>query len=311
MEMKYFRFLFGEIGQCFVHLGELKDTRTGKHFTFLYLRKAERHVDQMKGTEHRLFLCPEKIDLFVLGQSGISEDRELEEFLRKTAIKTLVLPQESRGDFCLPVKAEEIIKIGASKEKAYRMEGAGWCFCAARCSESSLMMLYGPGRKEEFEDCVMSVKAADSSRRCFRESCPDEYGCALGCRLHQDYDECKYQRRERTASGKTVNFGATALLLPAVPDSEAWALIEEFQKELGGFRFLGIPDMKEHMEQLERRLCTSEAGYRQYFIGMGTELSDSTIAEVNRGGLQRRMAVLRPGEGLCCSGFLKYAANEG
>ncbi len=49
-----------------------------------------------------------------------------------------------------------------------------------------------------------------------------------------------------------------------------------------------------------------EKGFRRYFIGT-EELDDEAIAELGRGGWRQRSIVLQEGEGICCSGLLKYA----
>lgn len=331
MKMKYFRFLFGEIGQYFVHLGELKDTRTDEHFTFMYLRKAERHVSQVKGTEHTLFLCPKAIDMLILGRNDISMDRELEAFFEGVTIKTLLIPEKCRTETWLSGKARQVVKVGALKDDVYCVERAGWHFYVRRCDDQSVMLIHGPGqgskyghdqkgeaeiasvqnsdfeRKragELFEDCVMNVKTVDGSNRCCMKSSPDAYGCALGCVLHRDHDICRCHGYDDTS------YMLGTVMLPTIPDSDDWEKLEEYRESLDGIRFFGISDMKGNVKELEGKLCSPESGYRQYFVGMDGELGDSTIAEIGRGGLQRRVAVLRPGQGLCCSGFLKYAADE-
>lgn len=312
MKMKYFRFLYGEAEQCFMHFGEVRDTLTDEKFTFLYLKGTDGHVDREK-SEHTLFLCPEHLNLVVLGSSDAAAKAKLETILKETEVDTLVVSPmahvaEIKGIspntkiICLALAEGD----GSSYTDSYRTIGAGWNFMVKAYSEDSVTMIHNLDRngteKNLFEDCVMSVKILDSEKRCKREPAPDLFGCALGCTLHQDYDVCKYQR------GITSDPYVTGtVVLSGVKTAEVFE--KDLKEHIGEIRFIGLPDGKGYSRQEEGSLQIMASKCKQYFIGSEAGMDDKLIADVCRSGLYHVPVVLRDGQGICCSGMLKYAEN--
>lgn len=325
MKMKYFRFLFGETGQCFLHFGELQDTTREETYTFLYLRRVEKQVDQTK-SERMLFLFPERIDLVILGSSDRETVRALKEMLHGKKIGTLILSEKAASaDWEETEEIRDIVKLGGG---TFHSESAGWHFLAKSFADGTVAMAHGlsAGLQENvFEDCVMSVKALRKGRLCQREASPDGYGCALGCALYQDYDVCKYRE-----SGAESGFRTGTLIFGGGEDEDDCAkLLRDTKAYIGEVRFFGlagscaagrvsaqkagaIPDgilgqiavLRDNFPKKEDPLV----GFRRYFIGSG-ELDDRTVAKLCRGGWYQRPILLREGEGVCCSGLLKYAEN--
>ena len=338
MKMKYFRFLFEEIGRCFVHFGELKDTNTDEHFTFLYLRGAEEGAGKRK-VERSLFLCPEYVDLVVLGCGSEQTESVLKNFLRDMRIGVLVTPSKTRVmEDGLSDRVKQMIVLEQLDGMEYRQESAGWQFYVKRCKEDTALMMHGlkaetyRGRDGKasavFSDCVMSVKTLDESRLCCNDCAPDAYGCALGCVLHQDYDVCKYQMQskdqdslagdsqitgtkvgdpESAEERNVVPYRTASLLLPEVLEQDELEYVEnEVLKCFGGVRFFGMPNSRDGGFQLGGKLFDTEFGFKQYFVGLSEEFDDKTIAQICRSGMQKVPVVLQEGKGLCCSGLLRY-----
>lgn len=338
MKMKYFRFLYGEAGQCFMHFGEVKDTLTGENFTFLYLRGTDGHVDQEK-SGHTLFLCPKRLNLVVLGNSDAAAVAAMETILKEATVDTLVVSAAvdiadirgmspdteiirlgpSEGGCCngmtssdaqAAFEKERIDEEGSAYTNCYRIIGAGWNFTVKAYLEDSVTMIHNLNRNETeknpFEDCVMSVKMLDSGKRCKREPAPDSFGCALGCTLHQDYDVCKYQ------SGNTVGsyVTGTIILSGAETVKVKEALEKDMKARLGEVRFIVLPDGKGCNQQEEGSLQIMASECKRYFIGSEAGLNDRAIADICRSGLYYVPVVLKEGRGICCSGLLKYAEND-
>lgn len=194
-----------------------------------------------------------------------------------------------------------------------------------------------PGLEGTFEDCVMSVKVMEEDKRCCSEAEPDGYGCALGCTLRQDYDVCRYQQK----GGALPYFTGTVLLAEGVSEEGCRDLAKTMEGRVAGIRFFGIPDCApeqsaavnpDQMSEAERDAASSlqtecisvsraaeilsgesegafsESGkHKKYFVGTEETLDDETIAGIARSGLYHSVAALKTGEGLCCSGLLKYA----
>lgn len=333
--MKYFRFLYGETGRCFIHFGEIRDTKTKEHFTFLYLRSANRHVKQTEA-EHTLFLCPKKLNLVVMGSSDEASVEAMREVLADTSVDTLVYSVNSnspilelasgvRKTVCLTDKGSEADGGGQS----CKIEAAGWKIAVRCCGNGSLMMTYAlaadanaadvntvdanaaaeiqtrSDRACLYNDCVMNVKIVSEDKRCCLEQEPDGYGCALGCSLHQDYDVCNFQRKDTRAYAT-----GTVLIPEECGGLQCETLIRELKGELSKTRFLGLPT---GIEPDTLRAITEALGqpegdaYKCYFIGSGPELADETIAAVSRSSMYHIPLILQPGKALCCSGLLKYA----
>lgn len=307
MEMRYYRFLYGAGEECFVHFGELQDTRTQESFTFLYLKGTKRRVGQGVSA-CRPFLYPGHIDLVITGSADQCVLQALDGFLRDTWVDTLVLNAKCR--FAYEKLLPGIREIITLSEETFQTDRAGWSFAARPCADGSVTMAYalaeGTGRNE-FGDCVMSVKPLREEAWCRKAAAPDGYGCALGCALHRDFDVCKYR------GGRKKPVFCTGTLLPGDDESaegvrEMLALAHIDEKEL---RFLVLPATavgglpEKSLRQDPERYDMRTDGFRRYLIGT-EELDDRRIADVCREGWYLRPVILRKGEAVCCSGFLKY-----
>lgn len=320
MKMKYFRFLYGETEQCFVHLGEITDTFKNEHFTFLYLRGTDWHVDQ-KSSEHRLFLCPNHLDLVVLGKADAHAKKALRAILADATVGTLVIPEQADvAEIQEKLTDVRVVRLnsaeGMEREasgtwevtdencaasggavNSLRFHAVGWYFLLKAYTEDSIVMLHGLDTDaEQFDDCVMSVKTLNAKNRCKKEAEPDGYGCALGCTLHQDYDVCKYRDAE-------LSYVTGTLLLPPMEGAKIRERIEsDMEAYLASIRFFGLSGAQ---EEGSLRIPSSEC--KIYFIGTESELGDKAIADICRGGLSHVPVVLKEGQGICCSGLLKYS----
>lgn len=300
MKMKYFRFLYGETMQCFMHLGEIKDTLTDEHFKFMYLRKTDGHVSQ-SGSEHTPFLYPNHLNLVVLGSVDADMLPLLKKLLKGAVIDTLIMPAgtEVNGEIC----ASEIICL--AKGNDYSVTSAGWKLVAASYAEGAIALFHDLDKstdKNPLADCVMSVKAADREKRCCREAEPDSFGCALGCTLHQDYDVCKYRR-----ASEAMPYPTGTLLMAGLDGGESGKLLErDIQAYLDEVRFIGLGNQKCFGMQEEGSLQIPPSEYKKYFIGADTELDDGTIAAICRKGPYHVPVVLKEAQGICCSGLFKY-----
>lgn len=306
MEMKYFRFLYGASGHCLVHFGELQDTKTGEVFTFLYLREENRQVEG-ENFVHRPFLFPKHVDLVVLGSAGRGSAADFCELFQDTEAEVLVMSAgcSLAGEIS---PGTEGILLGAHMRlllpgEEYEAEHAGWRFLVKSCADGTAAFACGlaaDAGEAAFEDCVMGVKALDSQTECRNNCSPDSYGCALGCVLHRDFDVCKY-----CGEGNLPAFYTGTLLFGGGESSAARTdLLRLARERVGAIRFLGLP-AGDH-EPVLQDWCSADGDFRRYLIGTD-ELEDKTIADACRKGWHVRPLILREGEAVCCSGFLKYA----
>lgn len=299
MQMKYFRFLYGETRQCLVHFGELQDTKTDESFRFLYLRKVKKHVQQ-KESEHTLFLYPEHVNLVVLGRADAETINVLKEMLKGTKIDTLII-----GAKCDIAKRELLPDAGeviSLSSETYQKEAAGWRFLMKSCADGSIAMAHGliaETAKGMFNDCVMNVKALGEETQCQKETSPDGYGCALGCVLHRDYDVCKYHG---TCEMPVYNTG-TILFGGEADENSCKELLKEARQSIGEIRFFGLGSETADSISQESKV---QDGFRRYFVGAESELNDKTIADICRCGWHQIPVVLKKGKGICCAGLLKY-----
>lgn len=325
MKMKYFRFLYGETGQCFLHFGELQDTTRDETYTFLYLRKVEKQVDQTV-SERRLFLFPEQMDLVVLGSPDGESARILKKLLEGRRIGTLVLSEKADvADWENIAEIRETVKLGGG---TFHIESAGWKFLAKSFADGTVAMAHGLSANMAegvFEDCVMSVKALREDLPCQKESSPDGYGCALGCALYQDYDVCKYRGGDTESGFRT----GTLLFGGGENETDCAELLRDVSACIGDIRFFGLAggcvsrkaanraDMAIQEGVLRQIAVLREErakeidtpiGFRRYLIGT-EELDNETVARLCGGGWYQRPILLREGEGVCCSGLLKYAGT--
>ncbi len=307
MKMKYFRFLYGETGQCFLHFGELQDTKEDETYSFLYLRKVERHVEQIK-SDRRLFLFPRHVNLVILGSADEETLCTLKELSRDMQIDTLLVGKEMPAGWDEPMSIKETVKLANG---VYQTETTGWYFLAKSFADGTVALAHGLSAgvpKGTFEDCVMSVKALRKGALCRKESSPDGYGCALGCALYQDYDVCRFR-----GSDNKPTFGTGTLLFGGSEDeTTCHRLLKETQAQVGEIRFVGLTagQVRAQMSVLQS-MCMGDAampekGIRRYLIG-AEDLDGSAAAELFRNGWDQRAVLLKNGEGICCSGLLKYA----
>lgn len=324
--MKYFRFLYWVAETCMIHLGEVKDTKLNETVTFLYL-SSTKESENPAGSERSIFACPEEVDLAVLGSVDEGVLRILNVILEHTKIETLAIPAKDYGKFPAQIEGVgQIVWLGNAEEMKERQKeipdgskqkfadhlerkAAGWYISVKCWKDGTLTMLHMHEENDSvegqsrYEDCVMSVKELNGERRCSQNAHPDEYGCALGCVLHQDYDLCKY-RKTGDESGCLTG---TLLLAGAGNEKEQSSVIEEAKQK--GVRFFAA-DFSEAKEwdALLPDEETEKSEPKRYYIG--TRLSDSAIAKICRSGWNRIPTVLRNGKGICCSGLMKYAEEE-
>ncbi len=310
--------MYAETRQCFLHFGELQDTTKGGTYTFLYLRKVERHADQTD-SDCRLFLFPNHLDLVILGSADETSVRVLKELLEGRTVGMLILseracPEDLEGLFGV----KELVRLGGG---TFHTESLGWRFLAKSYGDGTVALAHGlpAGEQEDaFEDCVMSVKALREGLPCQKETSPDGYGCALGCALYQDYDVCKYREGEEQRSG----FRTGTLLFGGGEDEDACReFLREVRADVGEIRFFGLasryasetrPEVKGAASQIRalregdgETPCVKPDGFRRYLIGT-EELDSGTVADISRDGWYHRPILLGEGEGICCSGLLKY-----
>ena len=330
MKTKYFRFLYTVTKLCFIHFGEVKDTKKDETTTFLYLKKAlsnenGREAQGTEKAEKQVFLCPDHVDLAVLGSVDADVLAELENLLRYTKIETLVVPASAYGS--VPEQMEgikEILWLGGTEEiqgqQKQNQKGrtiqtadhlerttAGWRILVKAWGKENLAMLHTHEATESrnntipYEDIVMSIKNLDEEKRCRRNACPDEFGCALGCVLHQDYDLCKYRNTE-----KPEDFFTGTLLLagPGKGEGKGTEVLEEAAGQ-NQIRFFAadFEDVKE-WERLLPAAGSGQAEPKRYYVGTG--MKDEVIAAICRSGFQRVPVALQEGSGICCSGLMKY-----
>lgn len=314
--MKYYRFLYGEAAGCLMHLGQIEDTKTEEHFSFLYLRGISGHVDRGR-TEHTLFLCPDTIDLVVLGNADRKAAEVLKGLLSSVKIRTLILP---KGAVCEALEKEggqprKIIRLAAGeKEPGWETTAAGWRVYAKSYHPGSVVMAHSLAETgtagDRFEDCVMSVKTVAGTERCFREKMPDLYGCAVCCTQNRDFDVCRYKRKEGSCG-----YCTGTVLLPALAEEGTvpkWMkdLRSDMEGRIRGIRFIVLDGNTGAVpvwnDEAADAAGSEAAGYKRYFVGSASELSDRTIAEVSRSGRNHIPVLLKDGTAICCSGLLKY-----
>lgn len=310
MKMKYFRFLYRETGQCFLHFGELQDTMSEETFTFLYLRKVEKHVGQTT-SGRRLFLFPKQIKLAVLGSADEETLAVLKELLREMEIDTLLVGEEKSAVWDELAGIRKIVRLASG---TYQTETAGWRFLARSFADGTIALAHGLSADAQdgtFEDCVMSVKALREGTPCQSERSPDGYGCALGCALYQDYDVCRY----RGSDGRPMFGTGTLLFGGSEAEAECGELCREAQAKLGAIRFIGLTAgnaqmqaavMKDTHAESTRLAGVSAEGFRRYLVGTEA-LDEQTAAELCRAGWYQKPVILKGDEGICCSGLLKYS----
>ncbi len=339
MNMKYFRFLYGETAGCFVHFGELNDTFSGERVTFLYLSDLSGSRQDVKHTKSgtALFLCPEQVDLVVLGEDSVCTRSALRGILGHAEAGTLVIPEmpgkagEMLADNPYP-KAGNIIRLkpldtdqdtdrGTDRDRdqdtdrdtdwdtdqnadltCCEMKLAGWKF-VMQCDENGRIMLLHAAEHGEFEDCVMSVKPVHGERKCLKTGTPDLYGCACGCALHRDHTVCKHRRADNTVPQRTGT-----LLVPG----ESGAAFEKLLEHERGMadteiRFRGISPQSWKLSGCKEGTQEAEnVSEVQYFIGVGSEVDEAALAEICRRSLNFIPVLVKEGQGICCSGFFKY-----
>ena len=330
MKIKYFRFLYCVTKSCFIHFGEVKDTKMGETLTFLYLKSAMESAGQTE-EEKKLFLCPNCVDYVVLGQIDKDVKAELEGLLEQVKVGTLVIPAEGYGYFPEKLKnVDEIVYLGKEGEVCGRQtkdggrvslriedhlerKAAGWKLSVRSMGAGNLAMLHmhetddtevsaggeeKPVRTSVYDDCVMNVKSMDEKKRCRENAQPDEFGCALGCILYQDYDVCKYRNREEESEYLTGT-----LVLGSTDGSSDFALSEDERKKI---RFWAADN---HGESDWASLLPEEkGGPKRYCIA--TDMRNEAVAGICKGGMNRVPVLLQEGCGICCAGLMKYAEHK-
>lgn len=333
MNMKYFRFLYGETAGCFTHFGELNDTLTNEHVAFLYLSGISEIDDEMK-SENTLLLYPKYLDMVVLGEVSRKTTDALKKILLETKVGTLVVPDRSRehengnknsmvpevlgeclGDGMLSV--EKVISVGNEECRSYEASICGWKFFV-KCSRENELALIHAMAGNDFEDVVMNVKGIRDDSACHKHCSPDNFGCAFGCTLHRDYHECKY--REKLKDGIVCRTGTVLMKGNAdtgwndslsSEESDETSLMKALLLESGvktdEIRFFGFSGNAWREVCREISLTEKEQiSGTEYFIGSDSEVDDAAIGEVCRSGRDCIPVLLKDGQGICCSGFFKY-----
>ena len=294
---------------CFVHFGEVKDSRNGEHCTFLYLKGSGKSGKQASAG-HVLFLCPKTVDFVILGSVDDDVMAAAQNILRDLEVGTVVLPPATPAEVWKSIGAKNIIQLSCgegstvSEKDHLKLSAAGWGLWVQCCGENAVAMLHGLDQEPEagksladvFEDCVMNVKVLDEGKRCCHEAEPDGYACALGCVYQQDHDACKFKRTDGS-----FPYPVGTLLLPETDGELAvgrWR--NEAKEELEAVRFVAISQYD------GKKLPLPEDGRRYYLIGSTEEMSDASVAAICRDGLNHRPVLLKDGEGICCSVMLKY-----
>lgn len=313
MKMRYFRFLYGKTQGCFLHLGELNDTKRNEKFTFLYMQGMNELVNQNE-VDHTLFLYPKCVDLLILGKADSGSVAAMKGLLENIQVGTAVIPEipeEEEKLLVQSLKAERIVRLKKFGE-SFGYSAAGWMVSAKCWKDGALVMKHMPeeqdvskGESSCFDDCVMSIKEINNGCRCRQDSCPDEYGCALGCIRGRDFDMCK-SRLENQAMPYTVG---TVLVAGDGSEEEKKLLMESMKNETLGTRFFVSVDSEECVwfNSLHEAGC-GKTDSRRYFIG--TKLSDSGVGRICRSGLGNVPVVLSEEDGICCSGFMKYCEEK-
>ena len=170
--------------------------------------------------------------------------------------------------------------------------------------DSSEGLHTGKKEIEDFIDCVMNVKTTENSRCCENRN-PDHYGCAMGCVLRRDYDVCRFRY------GNRANPYLTGTLLTAgMGEAEQEkGLLKWMSGKSDRIRFLSVQNLKEGTDILDGDEA-SEPGLRRYVIGLNDEVSDQEAAGLCRKGFGSVPVLLQEGQGVCCSGFLKYLDEQ-
>lgn len=167
MKTKYFRFLYCVQKSCVIHFGELTDTLTGEHFSFVYV--SEGQVQAMPAASGKdLFLCPGQVDLVVLGDANERTDEVLQGILNRSEVKLLVLPEtgyrwgarirETAKQMYLSSEservchAEAVTEMGiAERAKSLMLTAAGWRFFMTNIGGDGIAMAHSlDGNPEVF-----------------------------------------------------------------------------------------------------------------------------------------------------------------
>lgn len=333
MNMKYFRFLYGETSGCMIHFGEVNDTKMNETFTFLVIRGNDMQDEQKNGKQSSSLLFPDSVDLVIFENVNEAVTMAWNE-MQPMKVSTVIVPDIPDAEHLHSEMANEVIRLRPvlrndlklaelPEDSLWKTIAAGWQMQVLCWSEGSLAVWHDAAddsltgicteKKEigEFIDCVMSVKTTENSR-CSRERNPDHYGCALGCALHRDYDVCKFRYENRAnpyLTGTLLTAGKTEEKAEETENHHNTYLLEWLSEKSDRVRFLAAQDLGEYSSNLigdENR----EPGMRRYFIGLSDEVSDQMAAGLCKKGFGSAPILLKEGSGVCCSGFLKYKCNE-
>lgn len=345
MKTKYFRFLYGAQKSCMVHFGELTDTLTEERFTFLYIRRMGRGGSVPKSGKS-LFLCPKQVDLVVLGSADEDADAALQEILQVTEVRLVVLPKSDYSWKTEFADAKQVVMLSPEAEQKCSadraaefaadnmpvrelvLREAGWKFFLKSYAAGSIVMAHSldgnpdmacdanPEREADticekrYEDCIMSVKVLEEEAACCVEGSPDGYACALGCVQKRDSDVCRYQRKAATNSYLT----GTLLCGSRMSRQECGQLEQDMGAWMEEMRFFCLPDCTAVAKETsgeESRGTDSCFGrlarkFKRYYLAGREELSAETVKEICDSGLYQVPGLFGDGDGICCSGLLKY-----
>ena len=319
MKMKYFRFLYGEMKSCMIHFAGVNDTISKQMFSMLFIRGSETKEER----KNIPFLFPDSLDLAVLGNINESVKMVWNELQQHVKVRTLIVPDIPDAEDLHLEEVEEVIRLrpadwsDGSLEKIpddsqWKTVTAGWHFQVICWMNGGLAVwhdtadnfadhLYA-GKEEigKVTDCVMSVKAVEDSICCEKQN-PDHYGCALGCALHRDYDVCKFRYEKR------ANPYLTGTLLTA--GNGEMDMQDKFlhwlSEQTDSIRFFSVQN-PESLTGILQKSNIPESGMRRYVIELNDECNNHIAASLCRTGFCTAPVLLKEGQGVCCSGFLKF-----
>lgn len=301
MEKKCYRFLYGEMDGCFVHIGEIKDMKTGKQLAFGYIRSIDGHVDQEE-SEHTLFLCPKKLDVIILGNIDDAVKRVLKKFMEHALVDTLVVP-EGLGFAGLSFMSRRTVTLCLSvdqPERLYRFSAAGWKLIAATYERGRVVFAHGLSCTEETDPEGIS---------------PYDLGDFLPDGYYKKNKLCVSMEKEcaRSKCGESGNYEntlspnciGTVLLTGEMKGIKLKMFESELEENIQGIRFVGVCG-KEASEQEKIEEMAALLKDKRYFIGVGDELSDGFLDKICRNGMYGNPVTLQEEQAFCCCGVVTY-----
>lgn len=301
MEKKCYRFLYGEMDGCFVHIGEIKDRKTGRQLAFGYIRSIDGHVDQEE-SEHTLFLCPKKLDVIILGNLNDTVKRVLKKFMEHASVNTLVVP-EGLGFAGLSFMSRRTVTLCLSvdqPERLYRFSAAGWKLIAATYERGSVVFAHGLS-------CTEEMDPEDIYPYDLGDFLPDGYykenklcvSMGKECARSKCGESGKY---ENTLSPNCIG---TILLTGEMKGIKLKMFESELEENIQGIRFVGVCGKEESVQEKIEEMAALVKDKR-YFIGAEKELEDGVLEKICGNGMFGIPVMLQEGQAFCCCGEVTY-----